>query len=196
MKYPLLYPIINLHSGEIVDEKFVQKIVNCVPHGFIQLRMKDATRDEVLQAGQKLLELLDLFKSNLIPVLNDIPDLASILGFPYLHLGQDDTPIAEVKSRFPHLKIGLSTHTVEQFYAAQDSGADYVAFGPVFETDSKDTGYTSRYHLVNDVMQHRTTDIVFIGGITPETILELPSEEGVHAAVISALPLFCDGGAT
>lgn len=194
MRYPLLYPIINLHSGEIVDEKFVQKIVNCCSQGFIQLRMKDATRDEVLRAGRRLLELLDLFKSNLIPVLNDFPDLADTLGFPYLHLGQDDGQIGEIKSLFPQLKIGLSTHTIEQFHTAQESGADYVAFGPVFETNSKDTGYTSRHHLIKEVMRDRNTDIVFIGGITPETISELPSQEGVHAAVISALPLFCDGG--
>ncbi|MCK5808848.1 thiamine phosphate synthase [bacterium] len=190
MKYPLLYPIINLCSGEEIDETYIKKIVKNCSEGFIQLRMKDASHEEVLRNGRKLLEFLDLFESNLIPVLNDFVDLAHILGFPYLHIGQDDMSVSEVKSRFPHLKIGLSTHTIEQFYLAQESGADYIAFGPVFETKSKNTGYSSRLYLVDEIQQHKTTDIVFIGGITPENIGQLPSRKGFHAALISSLPSF------
>lgn len=194
MSYPLLYPILNIKQGEHIDERFLQDIMATIPQGFIQLRMKESTIHDVRAVAKKMLELLDSFDSKLIPVLNDFPELASELHFPFVHVGQEDDALTYIKTSFPHLKVGVSTHTIEQFALATESGADYVAFGPVFHTQSKDTGYASQYNLIDTIMLQKKCDVVFIGGITPELITKLPQEKGLHAAIISALPHFIREG--
>jgi thiamine-phosphate pyrophosphorylase len=68
---------------------------------------------------------------------NDRPDLAALAGADGVHLGQDDLPLASVRGAFPELEFGLSTHDPEQLRAALRLDPDYVAYGPVFRTGSK-----------------------------------------------------------
>ena len=58
-----------------------------------------------------------------------------------MHLGQDDTPVAEAREQLgPDVLIGLSTHSPEQFDAALRSGADQLSVGPVWETPTTKGG--------------------------------------------------------
>ena len=73
-------------------------------------------------------------------IINDRPDLCVLFSASGVHLGQDDMPVAEARSIIgPGGIIGVSTHSLEQAVRADDEGADYIAIGPVFPTDSKGT---------------------------------------------------------
>src|ERR687886_2775420 len=65
-------------------------------------------------------------------VVNDRPDLAVLAGADYVHVGQDDLPVAAAR-RFG-IGVGLSTHAPREVDAAD---ADYLGVGPVYATPTK-----------------------------------------------------------
>lgn len=71
-------------------------------------------------------------------IVNDRADIARASGADGVHLGQDDLPL-ELARRvvLSQQQIGLSTHNMSQLLEADHSSADYVAFGPIFPTQSK-----------------------------------------------------------
>jgi thiamine-phosphate pyrophosphorylase len=102
----------------------------------VQLRDKDAGDDELLRAAARFRAICA--EHGALFWLNDRPDLAVEAGADGVHVGQDDTPVAEVRELVgPGLLIGLSTHSPEQFDAALRSGADQLSVGPVWETPTK-----------------------------------------------------------
>jgi thiamine-phosphate pyrophosphorylase len=68
---------------------------------------------------------------------NDRPDLALLARCTGVHVGQDDLSVHDVRAVAPTLRIGVSTHDLEQLRLALDQRPDYVAFGPIFATRSK-----------------------------------------------------------
>ena len=71
-------------------------------------------------------------------VINDRADLARIVAADGLHLGQDDLSVRDARRVVGDLQIGVSTHGLEQALQAEADGADLIAFGPVFETKTKE----------------------------------------------------------
>jgi thiamine-phosphate pyrophosphorylase len=102
----------------------------------VQLRDKHADDDAILGAAARFRVLCE--QHGALFWLNDRPDLAREAGADGVHLGQDDTPVAEAREQLgPDLLIGLSTHSPEQFDAALRSEADQLSVGPVWETPTK-----------------------------------------------------------
>lgn len=126
-------------------------------------------------------------------VVNDRPDLAALLGADSVHLGQDDSPLDVVRSAFPDLRVGLSTHDLAQLEAALAvPGLGYVALGPIFPTRSKErpepvvgpellavAGERARAHGV---------PLVAIGGIDAARIVEVAPHVDLVAVIAAALP--------
>jgi thiamine-phosphate pyrophosphorylase len=69
---------------------------------------------------------------------NDRPDLAVLAECDGVHVGQDDLPLPVVRQIAPRLLVGVSTHNLAQLLDALSEQPDYVAFGPVFGTASKE----------------------------------------------------------
>ena len=107
--------------------------------GWIQLRMKDGLPDGELyrlaEASSRRLE-----GSGVALWMDDRADLAALLPFAGLHLGQDDLPPGAARQVVGReLWIGRSTHDEAQVRAAEADGqVDVVAFGPVFPTAGKE----------------------------------------------------------
>jgi thiamine-phosphate pyrophosphorylase len=102
----------------------------------VQLRDKEAGDDAILRAAAGFRALCDEHAA--LFWLNDRPDLAREARADGVHLGQDDTPVAEAREQLgPEMLIGLSTHSPEQFDAALRSEADQLSVGPVWETPTK-----------------------------------------------------------
>lgn len=164
--------------------------------GVLQLRDKIGTFEESLAIGRKLLTLCDEYG---IPfIVNDNPYLAREIGADGVHLGQDDMPVSMAREIVgPNAMIGLSTHTREQAMEGQNSGADYLGFGPAFATATKVQEYLP---LGVDLMRWAVGAIrvpfVAIGGISPENARELAVVGVRNVAVISALTRSDDPGAT
>ena len=103
----------------------------------IQLRMKHASRDEIVREAKAVREVTR--GTDTLFIVNDDPSIAAEVGADGVHVGQDDMSVAEVRRLYPSLKIvGLSTHSPAQALAAIPQKPDYIGVGPVYATPTKD----------------------------------------------------------
>jgi thiamine-phosphate pyrophosphorylase len=123
--------------------------------------------------------------------INDRLDVALAVGADAVHLGQDDLPLADARrvrdaAGARNLIIGFSTHNREQALAAAAGGADYIGFGPVFDTRSKlQPDPTVGLPNLAEVCAAIRVPVVAIGGITPEAA-PLVARAGARAAAVIA----------
>jgi thiamine-phosphate pyrophosphorylase len=102
----------------------------------VQLREKDLPVRELLALGQVLRAITREFGAKLF--INDRVDVAVAVGADGVHLGHQSMPPEAVrKAAGKELLIGVSTHNREEATAAEADGADFITFGPIFETPSK-----------------------------------------------------------
>lgn len=154
----------------------------------VQLRAKRAGDRQALAWAREIRALTRT--AGVRFVVNDRFDLALLAEADAVHLGQEDLPPsalpADARAR---LAIGLSTHTAEQLEAARDEDVDYVAYGPVFGTRSKDSPFTARglEALADAVRRAAPRPLVAIGGIGAEHLGALRSLGVGGVAVISAV---------
>ncbi len=122
-------------------------------------------------------------------VMNDRPDLATLVDAAGLHLGQDDLPVAEARRVVgPSVRIGRSTHDEAQAARAVEEGADVVAFGPVFDTTSKERpDPVVGLERLAEVCAASAAPVVAIGGLTLERAPALVTAGARWGAVIGAL---------
>lgn len=107
----------------------------------LQLRMKRASREDVVATARRVRAITAGSDTRFI--VNDDPSIAAEVGADGVHVGQDDTPVAEVRRLHPSIGIvGLSTHNLAQAAAAASAAGaarpDYVGVGPVYATPTKD----------------------------------------------------------
>lgn len=134
--------------------------------GIIQLRMKHAVREDVVAMAREVRAVTAGTKT--LFIVNDDPSIAAEVGADGVHVGQDDMSVAEVRERFPSLKIvGFSTHSPAQALAAIAQKPDYIGVGPVWATPTKDIPDPT---LGLDTMAQMIRSVPFpavaIGGIT------------------------------
>ncbi len=154
----------------------------------LQLRAKGRPDSQALEWLTELRETTR--RSNTLLYMNDRPDLAQWAGCDGVHVGQQDWPIAEVRARFPDLRVGVSTHGAEQMRRALEEAPDYVALGPIFSTSSKKnpeaTLGISGLRLVGHEARRRGIELVAIGGIGARSMRGV-LKWATRAALISAL---------
>src|SRR6185295_160099 len=95
----------------------------------LQLRLKDVSDDEILQAGEALMRVSQ--RAGVAFILNDSPDLAAQLGADGVHIGQEDASYAQARRLLgPDRIVGVTCRNSRDLaYQAAEAGADYVAFG-------------------------------------------------------------------
>ena len=122
-------------------------------------------------------------------IVNDRIDVAIASDADGVHLGQSDFPIPLARSLLGKDKlIGGSAATFEEARMCLADGADYVGFGPVFVTGSKDdAGPVSGPAILKQVVETIPLPIIAIGGITAENIGEVMRAGAYGIAVISAV---------
>ncbi|MGI9590313.1 MAG: thiamine phosphate synthase, partial [Myxococcota bacterium] len=109
----------------------------------VQLRAKHATDREALAWARPIRRLTR--DAGALFLMNDRFDLALLCEADGVHLGQDDLAPARIPGALrARLRIGRSTHTLEQARRACAEPIDYLAFGPLFGTRSKDSEYDAR----------------------------------------------------
>lgn len=113
-----------------------QAAVNCGLR-YVQLRMKNAPREEVVSNAWKIREVTRGTGS--LFIVNDDVTIAKEVDADGVHLGQGDMPIAEARRIWdtPRKIFGLSTHSEAQAEAAIAQHPDYIGIGPVFPTPTK-----------------------------------------------------------
>ena len=107
-------------------------------------------------------------------IVNDRPDIARLVAAGGVHVGQNDLGVEEARAIVgPASWVGVSTHTLEQVTAADRSSADYVAFGPIFPTATKERADpVVGLELLAQARARTRKPLVAIGGITLERAQE------------------------
>ena len=149
----------------------------------VQLRRKDATTDELVEAGAGFGELPATF------VVNDDVEAAVRLGADGVHLGQSDLPLEAARRIAPRLAFGISTHDLDQVRRAVAQRPDYIAYGPVFATTTKQNPdpVQGLDALRSAVLAAGSIPVVAIGGISPAHAPEIYTTGAAALCAISAV---------
>jgi thiamine-phosphate pyrophosphorylase len=150
----------------------------------LQLRAKAMPAGDFLQLACVTRALTRSHGCRLL--VNDRVDIALACDADGVHLGQEDLPLQAAKKLMGDKIIGVSTHDPEQAQEAEAGGADYIGFGPMFATTTKETGYRARgLDMLAQVRDAVKLPIVAIGGITENNVGRVWQSGADSAAVIS-----------
>ncbi len=153
----------------------------------IQFRQKFGLIRHRLAAAMRTAEACFATKTTLI--IDDEITLALAVGASGVHLGLNDFPVSDARAIMGDYRlIGASATTLDQAVAAQNSGADYVGFGPVFSTRSKaDPAAVKGLKALSEVCAALTIPVIAIAGITVDRV-EAVLDCGAHGvAVMTAI---------
>lgn len=182
-------------SPDLAGKILLQKIEQAAKAGvdWIQIREKDLS-------GRKLAQLANdaiLRAGNGSSVLvNDRLDVACTVGAAGVHLAENSLPPSEARklvsrdAAWADFLVGVSAHSLEGAIEAQQAGADYVIFGPMYSTPSKaGFGEPQGVWRLQEICGRLTIPVLAIGGITLENAGECVA---AGAAGIAAIRLFQD----
>lgn len=165
------YPIVDTLQNTRLSYIELARTILTAGAPLLQLRVKSGPTGRFVELAREVKALADRHCAQLI--INDRADIAKLVDAAGVHLGQEDLPVAAARQVLgPDKIIGFSTHSLAQAEAAARAGiADYIGFGPVFPTSSKQR--PDPVQGINGLRQVRsrvTLPIVAIGGITAATM--------------------------
>ncbi len=184
---PRIYPITDTAVSGLSHTEQVKRLIDGGAT-LIQLRDKHGAPKEFLRDAEAALTVAR--RNNVRIIINDRVDIALAVAADGVHLGQSDMPFAAARALLgPQTIIGFSTHNLAQVERAATLDADYIAFGPIFETRTKHdhepvTGLNPLRHA-KDILG--STPLVAIGGVTAETSRSALDAGADSVAVISDL---------
>ena len=153
----------------------------------IQLRDKTGSLRDLLPQARAIQSLCR--SRGALFIVNDRVDLALAAGADGAHVGQEDIPAADARRLLgPTRLLGVSTHNLAQAAEAKRAGADYIGFGPMFPTGTKETGYAPRGpQALREIRRTLSLPILAIGGISLENVSQVIEAGATALAVISAV---------
>ncbi|MBT6296306.1 MAG: thiamine phosphate synthase [Nitrospina sp.] len=150
----------------------------------LQLREKNLTDCELIELGNQLRILTSNYNAKLI--MNSRADIAKIIDADGVHLTENSAHANEIKSTFPDLIVGVSTHSLEAAQIAEAQGADYITFSPIYATPSKaNYGPPQGLSLLRQVSQEVNLPVLALGGITLHRVSECLEQGAFGVALIS-----------
>jgi len=133
---PKVYPITDTDLSGLSHAEQVDRL-NAGGATLIQLRDKHATPRDFYRQAEAALQIAR--KHDVRLIINDRVDVALALGADGVHLGQTDMPVEAARRLLgERVIVGISTHNLEQAKLAANMPVDYVAFGPIFKTSTKE----------------------------------------------------------
>lgn len=153
---------------------------------FVQLREKDAPREDIVELGR---ELCGICRAAGVPfVVDDEVEIARDIGADGVHVGQDDMACENARALLgPDAIVGVSAQTVEQALAAQAAGADYLGVGALIPTPTKPEAVDVTFDELREICDAVDIPVVGIGGLNVRTIPQLSGSNADGAAVVSAI---------
>ena len=161
--------------------------------GCLQLRLKHCEDSDILRAAEHLAPICREYEVPLL--INDRPDLAKSSDADGVHIGQKDASYEEARGILdPDSTIGVTCHNSRHLaITAAECGADYVAFGAFFETNTKAPETQATTEILEWVNEVLLLPSVAIGGITPTNCSPLVRAGANFLAVVSAVWNHKDG---
>jgi len=180
--YAILDPSVLTISELVLDEMLAESGVE-----LIQYRNKNAPSRELFEISLRLSTALA--RRGVRFIVNDRPDIALLAGAGGVHVGQEDLGVEEARAICGSERwVGVSTHTLEQVAAADRTSADYVAFGPIFPTTTKQNpDAVVGTEFLRRARQMTRKPLVAIGGITLERAAEVYGAGADSLAVVRDL---------
>jgi thiamine-phosphate pyrophosphorylase len=153
----------------------------------VQLREKDLTARELLELAREIRVLCTTHGARLL--INDRVDVALAAGADGVHLPVSSFRVADARLLLGRDKmIGASTHNLAEASAAQRDGADFVVFGPIFDTPSKRVfGEPVGLDALRELTRRVHVPVLAIGGVTPATVGQVHDRGAFGVAVISGI---------
>ena len=152
----------------------------------IQLRAKKLPVAEIVDLAVRIHKLTAAAGNPLI--INDYAEVAAKGAIEGVHVGQDDDPVAVARKKAGHkIIVGKSTHSLEQASAAQEEGAEYIGFGPIFATPTKPDYKPIGMENIKRVHADVTLPIFCIGGIKIDNLGEVLAAGAKRVAIVSGL---------
>jgi thiamine-phosphate pyrophosphorylase len=150
----------------------------------MQLRLKDASGRDFLAAARAIAAMCR--KRDAILIINDRVDIAILAEAHGVHLGQEDLPLeAARRIAGPDMIIGISTHRIEQARAAENGGANYIGFGPMYSGGLKNIATGQGLDQLRAIRTAVKIPIVAIGGITETHVPEVLAAGADAVAIIT-----------
>jgi len=151
----------------------------------LQVRLKPADEAAIRACVQRLAPITRAHDVALI--LNDRPDLAADLGCDGVHVGQSDASVASARRLMgPDAMIGATCHdSRDMAMEAAEAGADYVAFGAFFPTETKETTHRPELDILTIWQETVEIPCVAIGGVTVDNAAVL-ARAGADFVAVSA----------
>jgi thiamine-phosphate pyrophosphorylase len=190
LPFPKFYAIVDRGSlpPSISVTEFSEALINSGVR-LLQYRNKLGSARKMLSDARELKRIASKFNEKVRLIMNDRADLAVASALDGVHLGQEDLSVegARVLCK-PPVTVGISTHNLVQVDAANNTSADYIALGPIFQTSSKVNpdpivgleGLQAARKLTNK-------PLVAIGGITRLNCRQVIEAGADSVAVISDL---------
>ena len=153
----------------------------------LQIRERDVLTRELIALSQQIQRMT---VGRLVPLLmNDRIDLVLALDLAGVHLRSDSLPVPVARRLLGAQRlIGLSTHSLEEVREANREGADYVVFGPIFDTPSKkEFGQPLGVQALEAVCRESRIPVFAIGGITAGRVPVVRRAGAQGVAVIGAI---------
>lgn len=171
-------------AGGRTDEEIVKTALEAGAR-WIQYREKEKTRREIYREALRLRDATRQFGA--LFSVNDHADIALAVDADGVHLGQDDLPLREARKLMGGKIIGISAHSLREAMDAAECGADYIGFGPVFPTVTKDAGIPKGVEMLREIKRQVSIPVVAIGGISVENLPEVLAAGADAVAAASAI---------
>jgi thiamine-phosphate pyrophosphorylase len=161
----------------------------------LQIRLKDAPDAVIAAAVDVILPIAHA--RDVAVILNDRPDLAARLGCDGVHIGQDDAPYAEARRLVGKERmVGVTCHDSRHLaMEAAEAGADYVAFGAFFPTETKEAKGHPELEILSIWQETMQIPCVAIGGIKVENAAVVAAAGADFLAVMAGVWSYGDGPA-
>ncbi len=153
----------------------------------VQLREKDLDARDLYRLALEVRRLTERYEARLL--INDRADIALAVGADGVHLGGTSLPVETVRRLVgPERLIGASTHSLQEISQAQEGGADFVTFGPVYFTPSKSAyGPPVGLEKLKAACAGSALPVFALGGVNALRIPEVMAAGASGVALISAV---------
>lgn len=152
----------------------------------LQLRAKLKSDRKLFSICKRLREIT--WKKKTYFIINDRADLCLAVGADGVHLGQQDLPVPEVRNIVGRNKlVGISTHSIEEIYAALNLEIDYISIGPIFKSPTKPDVFPLGTEILDKIAPDINKPLIAIGGINKDNVNKLYGKNLAGIAVISGI---------
>tara|TARA_B100000795_G_scaffold243322_1_gene207100 strand:- start:170 stop:772 length:603 start_codon:yes stop_codon:yes gene_type:complete len=160
-----IYAILDENNFDFSSlDLYVKKMIECHVRIF-QIRIKSTLSDTHISIIKKIKKLCEL--NNCLLILNDYPEIVKNLNLDGVHIGSNDTNLAEARNILGDNKIiGVSCYNdVDLALSAEKNGASYISFGSLFKTTTKKNPVDLDTNTIHEGKKILTIPICLIGGI-------------------------------